>query len=201
MTAAATTHDDGTLYQPALTPTLVDVPAMLFAMVDGSGPPGSGEFQLAVAALYSFSYPLAMGMRRRGVDVHVRPLEGLWWAEDMAAFQPESQDRDQWRWTLLIRQPEHAAADEITDAFERAARKVGPSTRDLLRLERFDEGRCAQLLHLGPYAAEASSVRRLHEFIAAQGLRPRGAHHEIYLSDPRRSPPERMRTVLRQPVD
>jgi hypothetical protein len=174
-------------------PELLEVPERRFLMVDGRGDPNaSEEFQQAVGALYSLSYGLKYRLKAElGVDRAVGPLEGLWWVEDGSfAFD----DRSNWRWTVMIEQPQEATQDRV-DALARE-RGLEPCPR----LERFAEGPAAQLLHVGPFSEEPASVERLHAFIRDQGLRPTGRHHEIYLSDVRRTAPERLRTILRQPV-
>lgn len=194
--------DDRTLYQPPADPVLVRVPPFTFVMVDGIGDPGTSPgYQAAIGAVYAVSYPVVITLKRAGrTELKIRPLEGLWWADDLSAFNPASQDRASWRWTMMIRQPEDVPPDVYAAAFAKMAAKTIPDVAGRVRVERFDEGLCAQLMHHGPYAVEGPSVVRLHGFAAARGLRLRGRHHEIYLSDPRRSAPEKMRTVLRQPV-
>jgi hypothetical protein len=174
-------------------PKLVEVPERPFLMVDGRGDPnGSEEFQRAIGALYTLSYGLRFLLRRTlGVDRKVGALEGLWWTED-ATFALE--DRSRWRWTLMIEQPEQVTPDLV----EVIAREKGLEAPP--RLERLAEGRVAEVLHVGPFAQEPPTIERLHAFIAEHGLRPTGRHHEIYLSDLRRTAPERLRTILRQPV-
>jgi hypothetical protein len=195
--------DQKALYRPPREPVLVDVPPGDFIMVDGMGDPStSAAFQAAVGALYAVSYPVVIPLKRSGrADLKVGPLEGLWWADDLGAFDPARQDRGAWRWTLLIRQPSDIPAEVLANAFAKMTKKVGAEVASGVRFEHFEEGRCAQLMHHGPYADEGPNIVKLHEFIAAQGLTLRGHHHEIYLSDPRRSAPETMRTILRQPVD
>jgi hypothetical protein len=184
-------------------PTLVEVPAMNFLMVDGRGDPDTApEFQQAIEALYGLSYTLKFALKKRGgTDYRVMGLEGLWWSagEDPGeAFR--SGDKARWQWTLLIAQP-----DFITRAAVEAARKEllarhpNPAAQRV-RLERFEEGLSAQVLHVGPYAEEAPTLDLLHAFIRDKGLTVAGKHHEIYMSDPRRCRPERLRTILRQPV-
>lgn len=194
--------DDRTLYQPPAEPVLVRVPPFTFAMIDGIGDPvTSPGYQAAVGAVYAVSYPVVITLKRAGrTELKVRPLEGLWWADDLSAFNPASQDRASWRWTMMIRQPEDVPPDVYAAAFAKMAAKTIADVAGRVRVERFDEGLCAQLMHHGPYAVEGPGVVRLHGFAAARGLRLRGRHHEIYLSDPRRTAPEKMRTVLRQPV-
>lgn len=188
------------LYKARLTPELVYVPELPFLAIDGLGDPnGSAEYMAAIQALYSVSYTLKFALKRLGApDVKVGPLEGLWWVDDMAHFNLA--DRAAWQWTAMIRQPEKLTAAMVEDACaEVAARKRLPSARHL-RLERFVEGQCAQVMHIGPYASEEPTIGRLHAFIDEQGYEKRGKHHEIYLSDPRRTPEDRLRTIVRQPV-
>jgi hypothetical protein len=194
--------DDKTLYRPPADPVLVEVPSFEFVMIDGSGDPGtSPDYQAAVGALYAVSYPVVITLKRaRGLDLKVRPLEGLWWADDLSVFQPASEDRSSWRWTMMIRQPEDVPGALYDAAVAKMAKKLGRAVADRVRIERFDEGLCVQLMHRGPYAGEGPDIARLHDFAAAQGLRLRGHHHEIYLTDPRYCAPDKMRTVLRHPV-
>lgn len=194
--------DDRTLYQPPAVPVLVRVPPFAFVMVDGIGDPAmSQDYRAAIAAVYAVSYPVVMALKRAGrAELKVRPLEGLWWADDLGAFNPARQDRASWRWTIMIRQPDDVPAGVYDAALFKMAAKTSPDVAARVRVERFDEGLCVQLMHHGPFAAEGPSVVRLHGYAAARGLRLRGRHHEIYLSDPRRCAPEKMRTVLRQPV-
>ena len=195
------THDR-TLYRPPAVPVLVRVPPFIFVMVDGIGDPAmSPDYRAAIAAVYAVSYPVVMALKRAGrAELKVRPLEGLWWANDLGAFYPARQDRASWRWTMMIRQPDDVPAEVYDAAFAKMAAKTSQEVAARVRVERFDEGLCAQLMHYGPYAVEGRSVVLLHGFAAGRGLRLRGRHHEIYLSDPRRSAPEDMRTVLRRPV-
>ena len=194
--------DDGTLYQPPADPGPRPVPPFTFVMIDGTGDPAtSAGYPAAIAAVYAVSYPVVITLKRASrPELKVRPLEGLWWADDLSAFNPVSEHRASWRWTMMIRQPEDVPPDVYAAAFAKLAAKAVPDVAGQVRVERFDEGLCAQLMHHGSYAVEGPSVVRLHGFAAARGLRLRGRHHEIYLSDPRRSAPQKMRTVLRQPV-
>ena len=202
MVAWRVESEDRVQYRPPTDPVLVDVPAFEFVMVEGSGDPNTSvDYQAAVAALYAFSYPVVITLKKAGrSDLKVRPLEGLWWAEDIGVFDSTREDRSAWRWTMMIRQPDDIPVG-VTDAgMVNVTKKVGSSMAERVRFERFDEGRCAQLMHHGPYQEEGPSIARLHDFVAAQGLRLRGNHHEIYLSDPRKAAPAKMRTVLRHPV-
>jgi hypothetical protein len=126
------------------------------------------------------------------------PLEGLWWTPDMSKFTTE--DKSAWDWTLMIMQPDQVTTEVFEDAWAKAAKKKSLAAISKVRLEHLTEGLVAQVTHVGPYAAEAPAIQRLHAFIAEQGYQRRGKHHEIYLSDPRRVDPEKLKTILRQPV-
>lgn len=180
--------------------TIVDVPKMQFAMVDGKGDPNvSEDYKAAVQWLYGVSYALKFASRRElGRDYTVAPLEGLWWADDMADFVRG--DKSRWQWTMMIMQPDWIARPMFDAAVARAREKLGPPPPDL-RLEDYDEGLSVQVMHVGPYSAEGPTLARLHgEFLPANGLKETGRHHEIYIGDPRRTAPEKLKTVLRQPV-
>jgi hypothetical protein len=189
------------LYRASAQPAFVDVPELPFLAVDGAGDPNTAPaYTEAVQALYSVAYTLRFALKRRpdGVDAPVLPLGGLWWAPDLSAFL--TGERDEWRWTMLIRQPEQVGAHDVAEAVAEAQRKKGLPGLDRVRFQRFAEGHAAQVLHIGPYSAEGPTIERLHAFIAEQGCRLTGEHHEIYLGDPRRAAPERLRTIIRQPV-
>jgi hypothetical protein len=189
------------LYSATRSPVLVDVPELPFLMVDGHGDPNSAPaYADAVAALYSVAYTVRFALERgpAAVDAPVMPLEGLWWTADMAAFTTE--DKSAWDWTLMIVLPEQATEDVVAAARRRAADRKGLDAVGRVRLERWTEGPAAQVLHVGPYSDEAPTVAALHAFIAQQGCALSGKHHEIYLGDPRRAAPEKLRTIVRQPV-
>lgn len=191
----------------------VDVPELGFVTIDGAGAPSGAEFAEALAALYSVSYGAHFAARKAtGEAPRVMPLEALWWVdgeeaqavmERFAAGEAtiDESDRDRWRWRAMIMQlpPIDGAAIERAIAGARAKKPV-PSL-DRLRFVRWAEGPSAQIMHIGPYATEASSVVALHRAIAEHGSRPHGRHHEIYLGDPRTCAPEKLRTLLRQPIE
>jgi len=185
---------------PAREPVLIDVPEFQFLLVDGEGDPGnSPSFEAAVNALYSLSYAMKFMLKKAGVvDYGVPPLEGLWWADNMEAFT--AGDRDSWKWTLMIMQPPQVTHHLLEEAREQARQKKDLTSLDRVRLERFHEGLSAQVMHIGPYAAEHPTIMVLHNFIKEQGYTLRAKHHEIYLGDPRKSAPEKLKTVIRQPV-
>lgn len=190
---------------PARGVELVEAPPMPFLMIDGVGDPSTAPaYKEAVEALYSVSYALKFALKKQaGLDYRVGPLEGLWWAPDVGrvSISELMQHRDRWRWTMMIAQPEGVTNEQVDAAIEKVRRKRAAPGLERLRLERFDEGLCAQTLHIGPYASELATVERLHAYIREHGLRLRGKHHEIYLGDPQRVQPDRLRTILRQPVE
>ncbi len=184
----------------AAKPVLVDVPPLNALMVDGTGDPNSPAFQEAVGALYSVAYTLKFTFKKeKAVDYPVMALEGLWYADDPAVFMGDN--RDEWRWTILIVQPDVVTGEDVAAAVG-AVKKKAKFPRFLeIRFEKFVEGQAAQIMHVGPYATEAATVEKLHRFVEDSGLRLRGRHHEIYLGDPRRSAPEKLRTIIRHPVE
>ncbi len=184
---------------------IVDVPPIHAVMIDGEGDPNTAPaYQEAIAALYSVAYTLKFALKKRdGRDIGVGPLEGLWWS-DRAGDRPLTEVigyKDDWHWTMLIALPEFITEQEVTEALAEARRKKPSPALERLRFATFEEGRAAQILHVGPYAAEQPTIERLHSDIHARGYRPRGKHHEIYLGDPRRARPDRLRTIIRMPVE
>ena len=189
------------LYSAKRDVKFVAVPELQFAIVDGHGDPNeASEYAEAVQALFSVSYTARFALKRapEGFDYGVMPLEGLWWAQDMSAFT--TGDKSSWDWTMMIMQPAQVTTEVFEDARLAAFRKKPLPAIERLRLEAFSEGRSAQLLHVGPYATEGPTIQRLHTFIADHGGEPVGKHHEIYLNDPSRTAPEKLRTIIRQPV-
>ena len=181
---------------------VVDVPGLQYLMIDGHGDPNtSPDYAAALDALYPVAYALKFASKRElSRDYVVMPLEGLWWAADLDAFTT-MRDKSRWDWTMMILTPDWIDRGLFSAAIERARAKNAPSRLDDLRLAPLAEGLCVQTLHVGPFDAEAEVLARMHErFIPDNGFRMTGKHHEIYLSDPRRTAPERLRTILRQPV-
>ena len=189
------------LYQPSAKVVVeVDVPAFQFLMVDGVGDPNTAPaYAQAIEALFSVSYTTKFMLKKgpQALDYAVMPLEGLWWADDMAAFV--SSDKTRWQWTMMVMQPSFVSPDLVQAAITDVKKKKKLPAVDQLRLEEFAEGRCAQVLHIGPFSEEGPTIEHLHAFIDARGGRA-GKHHEIYLSDIRRTDPKRWKTVLRQPM-
>src|SRR5690606_1835247 len=172
---------------------IVDVPTMKYLMIDGHGDPNtSPEYAAAVAALFPVAYAMKFASKRElGRDYVVMPLEGLWWADDMDLFTSQ-RDKSRWDWTLMIMTPDWLDGQAFQAAVEQTAAKDAPARLGDVRLELLVEGMCVQTLHVGPFDDEGPVLERLHrEFIPENGLRLAGKHHEIYLSDPRRTAPEK----------
>ena len=180
--------------------SLVDVPAHQYLMIDGKGDPNtSTEYSDAIQALYAVSYHLKFAVKKgpKAIDYVVMPLEGLWWTDDMRDFLTER--KEDWKWTAMILQPDFISKEQVQAAIKAAGEKKALPALPLLRFEVFKEGKAAQLMHIGPYSGEGPNIQRIHDYILDAGLELRGKHHEIYLSDPRRTAPERLRTIIRQP--
>lgn len=179
--------------------TLVDVPSMQFVKLDGQGNPNTAPaYAEAVGWLYGVSYALKFAAKALGQDYAVPPLEGLWWADDYSSFTARA--KDEWRWTMMIMAPDFITRWMFEEAVARTGKKLG-SPPSSLRLEPYDEGLSVQILHFGSYDDEAPTIKRLHEeFIPQHGLTENGLHHEIYLSDPRKTEASKLKTILRQPV-
>ncbi len=182
--------------------SVVDVPRMNFLMINGQGDPNtSQEYQDAMETLFPVSYKTKfLSKKQNNQDYVVMPLEGLWWAENMEEFSIE--DKESWKWTVMIMQPEFITKEIITMAMEEVESKKNLAAISKVRFEKFSERLSAQIMHIGPYgAAEALTVEKLHEFIDKSGYKLRDKHHEIYISDMRRTKPERLKTVIRQPIE
>ena len=186
---------------PAERFTLIDVPPMNFLMVDGHGDPNivGSDFQAAMQILYPVAYTIKFAVKKaRGLDFPVMPPEGLWWTGADGSLDPSRKDR--WLWTMMLMQPEVVIAEDVAAALVSVRDKKNPTGLGRVRFERFAEGRSVQILYVGSYADEGPVIARMHEFIRENGLQPAGKHHEIYLGDPRRTAPGKLKTVLRQPV-
>ncbi len=185
-------------------PVLLDVPEMRFVMVDGSGDPNTSPlFRDAMQALYGISYTVKFMLKKQNAqDYVVFPLEGLWWVENMREFSLEH--KDGWLWTVMIRQPEWVNEEHIGEAISEIRKKKkeqAPRLLSKMRFVGFQEGLCAQIMHIGPFEAEGPTIQRLHRFIKDKGYKLRDKHHEIYMSDPRKTAQEKLKTVIRQPVE
>lgn len=178
-------------YVAQKTPLLVDTQAAQYLTIKGYGDPGGKEFQDGIAALYAVAFTIKMAKKFSGHDYHVCKLEGLW-------GQPDEDGKCSWK--LMIRTPEFIDDDDVHNAIDVCDERGKRSPIRNIKLETIKEGKCVQALHVGPYSAETETIRRMEEFAACAGYRFQGVHHEIYLSDPRRVPPERLKTILRHPI-
>lgn len=190
------------LYAPSARKVdIVEVPQMNFLMVDGEGDPNTSKsFSAAVEALYPVAYTLKFMVKKGplAIDYGVLPLEALWWADDMSAFI--TGDKDAWKWTVMIMQPELITSEMVENAMAEVARKKKPVSLPLVRFDTFKEGKAAQTLHIGHFSEEGPTIEKVHQFIEANGSRRVGKHHEIYLSDFRRTAPDKWKIIVRQPM-
>jgi len=180
---------------------IVEVPYMNFIMIDGEGDPNtSPAFQNAVEALFAISYTLKFMIKKgtEEVDYGVMPLEGVWWAEDMSEFSLEN--KDNWKWTLMIMQPEYVTEKLFDESIKQVKKKKNLAALPKVRFESFSEGKAAQIMHIGPFSEEESTIEKVHNFIKENGFKLTGKHHEIYLSDIRKAAPENWKTIIRQPI-
>ena len=189
------------LYQPSAKEVVqIDVPTMNYLMVDGEGDPNTSQaYSDAVEALFMVSYAVKFMVKKgaSAIDYGVMPLEGLWWADDMSRFT--TTDKSDWKWTMMIMQPSFVTPEIIDSAIADAKKKKNPMAISKLRLEAFLEGRCAQILHIGPFSEEGPTIEKVHQFIDSKSKRT-GKHHEIYLSDIRKVDPSKWKTIIRQPM-
>jgi hypothetical protein len=191
------------LYNPsAKASSIVEVPDMKFLMIDGEGDPNTSQsFQEAIEALYSTAYTLKFMLKSSGLtkyDYVVPPLEGLWWMDDMNLFSLEN--KHLWKWTIMIMQPEFIQEEDVYNAIKKAGAKKPLAALPGIRFEKYAEGLSAQIMHIGPFANEKPTIDNLHRFIEGNGYQKTGKHHEIYLSDFRKTAPEKLKTIIRQPM-
>ena len=191
------------LYAPSARDfTVVNVPEMQFLMIDGHGNPNTAKkYKEAVEALFGVAYKIKFASKQKlEKDYTVPPLEGLWWADDMDTFTV-NQDKDAWDWTMMIMQPEWITPELFENAVADVQKKTGLTGLEAIRMERYTEGLSVQILHIGSYDDEAPVLHKMHhQYIPDNGYTMNGKHHEVYLSDPRRVSPDKLKTVLRQPV-
>ena len=186
-------------YVTPKTPVMVDVGPAMYLTIDGKGEPGGEAFSAAVGALYSVAYTVKMARKFAARDYAVAKLEGLWWTERPTRHFMET-PRSDWHWKLMIRTPDFVTQDEVAGAIEAQVLKGKSPIVRAVHLERIDEGRCVQVLHVGAYADEPRSLKAMQDVADAAGVKFTGRHHEIYLSDPMRTAAEKLRTILRHPV-
>jgi hypothetical protein len=189
------------LYNPSpKEPVIVVVPKMNYLTIEGQGDPNTSEdFKEAVEALFALSYALKFMIKKgeQQVDYGVMPLEGLWWADNIEEFT--LQNKNNWKWRLMMMQPELIVKDLVQETLKAVEKKKNPPALPKLKFEEYDEGKSAQIMHVGPFSEEGPTVARLHQFIEDNGNKLHGFHHEIYINDMRRTAPEKLKTVLRQP--
>ena len=183
-------------------PVTVNVPKMNYILIDGHGDPNtSQEYIDAIQTLYPVAYTIKfMCKKELEFDYGVMPLEGLWWTEKMADFKID--DKSNWLWTAMIMQPDIVTKDIFERAVNQVAGKKNPTSLDKISFESYEEGRSAQVMYVGPYSGEGPTIIELHEFINQQGGNldeTNTHHHEIYLGDPRRTDPSKLKTIIRQP--
>ena len=183
-------------------PNIVDVPEGKFVTIVGRGAPGGPAYHAALNALYSITYAIKFKCKAEGKDFTVMTLEGLWWWDDPSITDlDDAPPREEWNWKSMIRIPDFVTGNIVEDAKKIVKEKKGIKEADKIKFEAFYEGVSAQIMHIGPYSEEGPTAKRLHNFIRESGYRMRGLHHEIYMSDPRRVSPERLKTILRQPIE
>jgi len=189
------------LYKPtAKKVEIVNVPKMNYLLVDGVGEPGNQAFQDAIEALFGLSYTLKFMIKKSElqIDYGVLPLEGLWWADDMSQFSVDN--KADWKWTLMIMQPEYITKKRVHQASNQLEQKKNPTALSKIRFEAIKEGQVAQIMHIGPFSEEGPTVEKVHAFIKDNNKKLTGKHHEIYLSDIRKAAPENLKTIIRQPM-
>ena len=179
-------------------PVLLRIAQATYLGIAGRGTPGGEAFQQAIGALYSVAFTIKMASKFAGRDYGVSKLEGLWWVDSGRSFMTEP--KDEWSWRLLIRTPDFIGKREMEAARKQLAEKGKDPLFKEVELTTLNEDQCVQMLHAGPYDREPETIRQMETFAAGQGCRFDGLHHEIYLSDPRRVAPEKLRTILRIPV-
>ena len=189
------------LYQPSPKQSvMVEVPPMNYLMINGKGDPNtSQEYKEAIEALFPLAYSLKFTVKKNGqLDYTVPPVESLWWADDVTAFT--SGRRDEWLWTAMIMQPSIVTSEMVDEAKASVAAKRNPAGLSKVSFGTIEEGWCAQIMYIGSFADEGPTIEALHDFITSEGHDIRGKHHEIYLNDFRRTAPEKLKTVIRQPA-
>lgn len=178
-------------------PALVRVGPAKYLGITGRGAPGSEDFTRAIGALYNVAFTIKMARKFAGGDYTVTKLEGLWWLDGGAE---EPTPTTIWNWQLLLRVPPFIKGRELWDTIDELLAKGKSEDVRRVTLVDIDEGQCVQILHVGPYTEEKESIAKMRAFAEQAGRSFSGKHHEIYLSDPRRVKPEKLRTILRQPV-
>ena len=192
------TKEYKTYYTAKKTPEVVKFDEAQFLTIEGKGAPGGKEFTAKVEALYPLAYGVKKICKKQDKDFGVPKLEGLWWVEsDKPALEVP---REEWKWKLLIRMPEFVTSEYVEKIKPEVIKKKNIELVNEIKFEKITEGKCVQVLHIGPYSTEPESLAKMKKLMEENNLIERALHHEIYLSDPRRVPEEKMKTILRQPV-
>ena len=187
------------VYTAKKIPKLVDVPEGKFLTIIGEGDPNGKEYQQAIQALYGVAYTLKFHYKKQGKDFKVNALEGLWWVDNGVFDLNNPAPREMWRWKSMIRVPDYVEDEDLQKLMAELIEKRGEKVTEL-KLETINEGLSAQIMHIGPYSDELPTINTLHEWVEEQGYQLRGDHHEIYMSDPRRTKPENLKTIIRHPI-
>lgn len=187
-------------YRARKKPDTVYVPDGRFLSVLGKGDPNGDEYKEAIGALYSFAYTLKFHFKALDMDFKVMPLEGLWWVEDGTFDMDDPAVREDWRWRAMIRVPDYVSEESMKGLVADLSEKKGEKVKEVFLWD-YHEGISAQVMHVGPYSEETPTINALHKWVEEKGYRLRGHHHEIYLSNPQRSKPENLKTIIRHPLD
>ena len=188
-------------YSARKKPSIVDVPEGVFLRYSGRGAPEGEVYQNALQALYGLAYTIKFKCKKEDRDFSMMALEGLWWWDDLSVFTlADAPPREEWNWISMIRMPDYVDEGLLQEVRADVREKRGKAVDDV-KLESFHEGLSAQILHIGPFSEEQPTVDRLNGFIEEQGYKLRGHHHEIYLSDFRRTRPENLKTIIRHPIE
>ena len=185
-------------YRAKATPEVIELDEAPFLTLEGKGEPGGSEFARKIEALYPVAYSVKNLSKKQGQDFVVPKLEALWWVDsDKLALEVP---REEWRWKLLIRLPDFVTGQMVETAKEETFKNKALELAKMTKFERLKEGKCVQAMHVGSYSSETETIEKMRDFMRANNLTDRGFHHEIYLSDPRRATEEKLKTILRQPV-
>ena len=189
---------DKNYYTAKTNPEVIEFPKLSYLAIEGKGEPAGKAFTGAVQALYPLAYGIKGLCKKDGKDFAVSKLEGLWWVK---SSKPALEvPRTEWYWKLLIRLPDFVTSDIVDEAKREVMKKKGIELLKEIKFEKITEGKCIQVLHIGPYSTESETIEKTRKMMKENNLTENGYHHEIYLSDPRKTPPQKMKTILRQPV-
>lgn len=195
-------------YKAKTEPEIVTIPKTLYVMVDGKGMPENSdgentEFQEAMQILFGIVYTIKFWDKKypappNYAKFNMAPLSGLWWMKNGQSFDMAKPDK--WQWTVMLRVPEFVTPKYFNDVLDACIAQKKSEIYKKARLEYLDEGTCVQILHIGPYNTEAPNIEKMHAYAIDKGYTLTGKHHELYFGDPRRTAPEKLKTILRQPI-